>query len=74
MPDHWRRTKLPKITFYPVPVDGGENWRLLAHIPGSPVKYIGGFKTKAEAEAWASGPQGSAWVRANSPTKEQATG
>src|SRR5262249_23059732 len=68
-----RRPKLPKVTFYPVPVAGGGNWRLLVHCPGSPLSYISGFNTKTEAEAWASGPKGNAWIRANYQAKEQAT-
>jgi len=60
-----RRPKPPKITFYPEPVDRGDTWRLLAHSPGSPVKYIAGFKTKSDAEAWASGPEAVAWISAN---------
>jgi hypothetical protein len=69
----WRRPKLPIVTFYPAPVDRGDSWRLLVHCPGSPVKYIGSFNTKTEAEAWSSGPAGNAWVRANYRPKEQAT-
>jgi len=68
----WRRPKLPNVTFYPVPVDGGANWRLLVHCPGSPLTYVSGFKTRAEAEAWASGPEGNAWVHANHQPKDQA--
>jgi hypothetical protein len=49
MSEPWRRPKVPKFTFYPVPVDAGKTWRLLAHCPGLPVKYISGFMTKAEA-------------------------
>jgi hypothetical protein len=60
-----RRPKVPKVTFYPVSVDAGKSWRLLAHYPGLPVKYIPGFTTKAEAEAWASGPEGDAWTQVN---------
>ena len=61
------RTKPPKVTFYPVPTTDREKWRLLAHVPGSFIKYIGNFDSKTEAEAWASGPGGEAWVRTNCP-------
>lgn len=58
------RTK-PKVTFYAVPTTDREKWRLLAHVPGSSIKFIGNFDSKAEAEAWASGPDGEAWGRTN---------
>jgi hypothetical protein len=50
-----------KVTFYAVPTTDREKWRLLAHLHGSSIKYIGKFDSKAEAEAWASGPDGEAW-------------
>src|ERR1043166_3609955 len=59
------RTKPSKVTFYAVPTTDREKWRLLVHVPGSPLKYTGNFDSKAEAEAWASGPEGEAWVRTN---------
>jgi hypothetical protein len=65
MPAQLRRPKLPNVTFYPVSVDQGGSWRLLAHCPGYPVKYIPGFVGRAEAEAWASGPEAAAWIKAN---------
>jgi hypothetical protein len=73
MPTSRRKPKLSNVTFYPLPVSAGESWRLFVHCPGTPVKYIGGFNTKADAEAWASGPESSAWVRANYRPKEQAS-
>jgi len=60
-----RRPKLPKVSFYPEPIDRGNQWRLQAHCPGSPVKYTSAFKTKAEAKAWASSPEAVAWISAN---------
>jgi hypothetical protein len=50
--------------FYAIPTTDREKWRLLAHFPGSPIKYIASFDSKAEAEAWASGSEGQDWVRA----------
>jgi hypothetical protein len=73
MTTHSRRLRLPKATFYAVPVDADDQWRLLVHCPGSTLKYISGFNTKAEAEAWASGPEGNAWVDKHYRSKEQAT-
>ena len=57
--------KLPKVTFYAIPTADREKWRLLAHVPGSSIRHIASFDSKAEAEAWASGPDGQAWIRAN---------
>lgn len=65
MPWPLRRPISPKITFYPVPLDRGDKWRLQAQCPGWPVKYTSAFNTKADAEAWASSPQAVAWVTAN---------
>lgn len=51
--------------FYPVLAGEGGEWRLLAHCPGLPNKYVSGFASRAEAEAWASGPEAQAWIGAN---------
>jgi hypothetical protein len=59
------RSKLPRIAFYPIRVGDSDEWRVLAHCPGAPVKYITGFASRAEAEAWASGPEVNAWIGAN---------
>ena len=63
MPAH--RPKLPRIMFYPVLAAESGEWRLLAHYPGLPHKYVSGFTGRAEAEVWASGPEAQAWIRAN---------
>jgi hypothetical protein len=57
------RRKLPKVMFYAIPTTDREKWRLLAHFPGSPMKYIASFDSKAEAEEWASGSEAQDWVR-----------
>ena len=62
MPDF--RRKVPKVAFYVIPTTDREKWRLLAHFPGSPIRYIASFNSKVEAEAWASGCEGQDWVRA----------
>jgi len=59
------RSKFPRINFYPVLVGKTDEWRVLAHCPGRPHKYISGFSSRAEAEAWASGPEAQAWIGAN---------
>jgi hypothetical protein len=59
------RPKLPRINFYPIRAGDSDEWRVLAHCPGTPLKYISGFASRAEAEAWASGPEVNAWIRAN---------
>jgi len=67
------RPKRPKVTFYAIPLGNGEEWRLLVHYPEEPIKYTSGFRSKAEAEAWASGPEGQAWLRAVFPFEQPAT-
>jgi hypothetical protein len=59
------RMKLPKVSFYPVLVGKSGEWRVLAHCPGLPHKYISGFATRAEAEAWICGPDAQTWISAN---------
>jgi hypothetical protein len=49
--------------FYVIPTTDREKWRLLAHSPGSPIKDVANFNSKAEAEAWASGPECQDWIR-----------
>jgi len=57
--------KVPRVTFYAIPTTDREKWRLLAHAPGSPIRHVATFDSKAEADAWASGAEGQDWVRAN---------
>ena len=64
------RSKLPRIAFYPIPAGDSDEWRVLAHCPGLPVKYVSGFASRAEAEACASGPEVNAWIRANYQSDE----
>jgi hypothetical protein len=58
------RRKVRKVAFYAIPTTDREKWRLLAHFPGLPIRYIATFDSKAEAEKWASGSEGQDWVRA----------
>jgi len=59
------RSKLQRINFYPIRAGDSDEWRVLAHCPGAPLKYLSGFASKAEAEGWISGPEVNAWIRAN---------
>jgi hypothetical protein len=65
-----QRPKLPRINFYPVLAGESGEWRVLAHCPGLPPKYIPGFASRAEAEAWASGPEAQAWIGANCQVRD----
>jgi len=58
-------SKLPRVMFYPVLPGDSDNWRVLAHCPGLPYKCISEFASKADAEAWAFGPEAQAWIGAN---------
>lgn len=55
--------KVPKVMFYVIPTTDREKWRLLAHSPGSPIKDVASFNSKAEAEAWTSGSECQDWIR-----------
>jgi hypothetical protein len=59
------RPRLPRVTFYPVLVGKTGEWRVLAHCPGLPHKYISGFASRADSEAWIYGPDAQIWIRAN---------
>jgi hypothetical protein len=54
----------------PIPTGETDEWRVVAHYPGLRPKYIVGFASKAEAEAWASGPEAQAWINANYQASE----
>ena len=66
------RRKVPRVTFYVAPLANRDEWRVIAHYPGAPIRHVSGFVSKAEAEAWASGPEGNAWGRANYQSQEPA--
>jgi hypothetical protein len=40
----------PHIVFEPQKI--GDEWQIRAHCPEGQLRYIAGFKSKAEAEAW----------------------
>jgi hypothetical protein len=60
-----QQQKLPRVMFYPVLVGESGEWRVLAHCPGLPHKYISGFASRTEAEAWIYGRDAQAWISAN---------
>jgi hypothetical protein len=54
----------PKLRFYVLRSKDGGTWQVMAHCPPEPAKYIEGFATKADAQAWATGAGGQDWLRA----------
>jgi hypothetical protein len=46
-----------------------ENWQIQAHYPGAEVRYIKGFKSKAEVNEWLAGSRRIDWLRSQGYAK-----
>jgi hypothetical protein len=62
--------KAPKIrvTFKIKRIAEG-NWQFEAHCPGVEIRYIKGFKSKAEADEWLNGTGRIDWLRSQGYAK-----
>ena len=45
------------------------DWQIQAHCPGTEVRYIKGFKTKAEVDEWLNGTRRIDWLRSQGYAK-----
>jgi hypothetical protein len=46
-----------------------DDWRFEAHYPGAEIRYIKGFKSKAEADEWLAGSGRIDWLRSQGYAK-----
>jgi hypothetical protein len=45
------------------------NWEIEAHYPGAEIRYIRGFQSKDEADAWLAGERRIDWLRSQGYAK-----
>jgi hypothetical protein len=46
-----------------------DDWQIEAHYPGAEIRYIKGFKTKAETDEWLQGTRKIDWLRSQGYAK-----
>ena len=55
-------SKSPRVTFkYQRKAE--DDWKIEAHYPGAEIRYISGFKSKAEIDEWLQGTRRIDWLR-----------
>jgi hypothetical protein len=60
--------KSPRVTFHPNRIAEGD-WQIEAHCPGAEIRYVTGFKTKAEIDEWLAGDGKIKWLRSQGYAK-----
>jgi hypothetical protein len=61
-------SKSPRVTFKFNRIAEGD-WQIEAHYPGAEIRYITGFKTKAEIDEWLAGSLRVDWLRSQGYAK-----
>jgi hypothetical protein len=61
-------SKSPRVTFQPKRIAEGD-WQIEAHCPGEDIRYIAGFKSKADIDDWMNGDRKIAWLRSQGYAK-----
>jgi hypothetical protein len=61
-------SKSPRVTFKFNRIAEGD-WQIEAHYPGAEIRYIRGFKTKAEIDEWLAGSLRIDWLRSQGYAK-----
>lgn len=62
------KPKSPRVTFKMQRIEEGD-WQIQAHCPGTDVRYIKGFKSKAEIDEWLAGTRRIDWLRSQGYAK-----
>ena len=52
----------PRVTFKHQRIEEGD-WQIQAHYPDAEVRYVKGFKSKAEIDEWLAGEGKLRWLR-----------
>jgi hypothetical protein len=60
--------KAPRVVFKPERVAEGD-WQIQAHYPETEIRYIKGFKSKAEIDEWMGGTRRIDWLRSQGYAK-----
>jgi hypothetical protein len=58
----------PRVVFKLKRIAEGD-WHIEAHYPGAEVRYINGFKSKAEVDEWLQGSRRIDWLRSQGYAK-----
>jgi hypothetical protein len=61
-------SKSPRVTFSPKRI-ADDDWQIEAHCQGAEIRYITGFASKAEVDAWLDGTRKIAWLRSQGYAK-----
>jgi hypothetical protein len=61
-------SKSPRVNFSTKRIAGGD-WQIEAHYPGAEIRYVRGFTSKADADAWLDGERKIAWLRSQGYAK-----
>jgi hypothetical protein len=61
-------SKSPRVTFKFSRVAEGD-WQIEAHYPGVEIRYIRGFKSKADVDEWLAGSSRVDWLRSQGYAK-----
>jgi len=62
------KPKAPRVTFKMQRIEEGD-WQIQAHYPGVDIRYIKGFKSKAEVDEWLQGTRRIDWLRSQGYAK-----
>jgi hypothetical protein len=61
-------SKSPRVTFkYQRKAE--DDWKIEAHYPGAEIRYVSGFKSKAEIDEWLQGSRRIDWLRSQGYAK-----
>jgi hypothetical protein len=60
--------KSPRVTFRPERI-AADDWQIQAHCPGEEIRYVKGFKSKAEIDEWLAGDGKIKWLRSQGYAK-----
>jgi len=63
-------SKSPRVTFKYKRVAEGD-WQIEAHCPGVDIRFISGFKSKADVDDWLQGNRHLEWLRSQGYAKKR---
>jgi hypothetical protein len=60
--------KSPRVIFKPQRI-ADDDWKIEAHYPGTEIRYVDGFKSKAEIDEWLASDGKIRWLRSQGYAK-----
>jgi hypothetical protein len=61
-------SKSPRVIFHPKRI-AERDWQIEAHFPGTEIRYISGFTSKADIDDWMQGSRKLAWLKSQGYAK-----